>query len=111
MTDFYSQNRCVCSTRSHGPLLCAFCLSFHFKVYDPFTWPGAAYSAYLVAGELTAMLTAGEESVTRHPARHGAKVTRHVTPLLRQNEGLTDRRTDGRTDGRTDDPETDRRTD
>ena len=32
MTDFYSQNRCVCSTRSHGPLLCAFCLSFHFKM-------------------------------------------------------------------------------
>ena len=32
MTDFYSQNRCVCSTRSHGPLLCAFCLSFHFKL-------------------------------------------------------------------------------
>ena len=32
MTDFYSQNRCVCSTRSHGPLLCAFCLSFHFKI-------------------------------------------------------------------------------
>ena len=31
MTDFYSQNRCVCSTRSHGPMLCAFCLSFHFK--------------------------------------------------------------------------------
>ena len=31
MTDFYSQNRCVCSMRSHGPLLCAFCLSFHFK--------------------------------------------------------------------------------
>ena len=31
MTDFYSQNRCVCSTRSHGPLLCAFCLSFHAK--------------------------------------------------------------------------------
>ena len=31
MTDFYSQNRCVSSTRSHGPLLCAFCLSFHFK--------------------------------------------------------------------------------
>ena len=32
MTDFYSHNRCVCSTRSHGPLLCAFCLSFHFNV-------------------------------------------------------------------------------
>ena len=32
MTDFYSRNRCVCSTRSHGPLLCAFCLSFHFKI-------------------------------------------------------------------------------
>ena len=32
MTDFYSQNRCVCSTRSHGPLLCAFCLSFHFNL-------------------------------------------------------------------------------
>ena len=32
MTDFYSLNRCVCSTRSHGPLLCAFCLSFHFKM-------------------------------------------------------------------------------
>ena len=31
MTDFYSQNRCVCSTRSHGPLLCAFSLSFHFN--------------------------------------------------------------------------------
>ena len=31
MTDFYSQNRCVCSTRSHGPLLCAFCISFHFN--------------------------------------------------------------------------------
>ena len=35
MTDFYSQNRCVCSTRSHGPLLCAFCLSFHFKGMCP----------------------------------------------------------------------------
>ena len=34
MTDFYSQNRCVCSTRSHGPLLCAFCLSFHFKYFS-----------------------------------------------------------------------------
>ena len=34
MTDFYSQNRCVCSTRSHGPLLCAFCLSFHFNIDD-----------------------------------------------------------------------------
>ena len=34
MTDFYSQNRCVCSTRSHGPLLCAFCLSFHFKLRE-----------------------------------------------------------------------------
>ena len=32
MTDFYSQNRCVCSTRSHGRLLCAFCLSFHFNI-------------------------------------------------------------------------------
>ena len=32
MTDFYSQNRCVCSTRSHGPLLCAFCLSFHYEL-------------------------------------------------------------------------------
>ena len=31
MTDFYSQNRCVCSTRSHGPLLYAFCLCFHFN--------------------------------------------------------------------------------
>ena len=31
MPDFYSQNRCVCSMRSHGPLLCAFCLSFHFN--------------------------------------------------------------------------------
>ena len=31
MTDFYSQNRCVCSTRSHGPLLCVFYLSFHFN--------------------------------------------------------------------------------
>ena len=32
LTDFYSHNRCVCSTRSHGPLLCAFCLCFYFKV-------------------------------------------------------------------------------
>ena len=31
LTDFDSQNRCVCSMRSHGPLLCAFCLCFHFK--------------------------------------------------------------------------------
>ena len=36
MTDFYSQNRCVCSTRSHEPLLCAFCLSFHFNVLSVF---------------------------------------------------------------------------
>ena len=36
MTDFYSQNRCVCSTRSHGPLLCAFCLSFHFNCANIF---------------------------------------------------------------------------
>ena len=32
LTDFDSQNRCVCSMRSHGPLLCAFCLCFHFKM-------------------------------------------------------------------------------
>ena len=31
-TDFDSQNRCLCSRRSHGPLLRAFCLCFHFKV-------------------------------------------------------------------------------
>ena len=37
MTDFYSQNRCVCSTRSHGPLLYAFCLCFHFKLLIVFT--------------------------------------------------------------------------
>ena len=43
MTDFYSQNRCVCSTRSHGPLLCAFCLSFHFK--EPFSPLSAELSA------------------------------------------------------------------
>ena len=43
MTDFYSQNRCVCSTRSHGPLLCAFCLSFHFKELHE-----AAREAYLL---------------------------------------------------------------
>ena len=30
-TDFDSQNRCLCS-RSHGPLLRAFCLCFHFKM-------------------------------------------------------------------------------
>ena len=36
MIDFYSQNRCVCSTRSHGPLLCAFCLSFHLCVGTTF---------------------------------------------------------------------------
>ena len=46
MTDFYSQNRCVCSTRSHGPLLCAFCLSFHFKVpyyYDYVCFPSISH--------------------------------------------------------------------
>ena len=32
MTDFYPQNRDVCSTRSHGPLLYAFCLCFYFKI-------------------------------------------------------------------------------
>ena len=31
LTDFYSHNRCVCSTRSHGPLLCAFCLCVYFN--------------------------------------------------------------------------------
>ena len=32
LINFYSQNRCLCSRRSHGPLLCAFCLCFHFNV-------------------------------------------------------------------------------
>ena len=32
LTDFDSQNRCLCSMRSHGTFLCAFCLCFHFKV-------------------------------------------------------------------------------
>ena len=31
LTDFDSQNRCLCSRRSHGPLLRAFGLCFHFK--------------------------------------------------------------------------------
>ena len=31
LTDFYSQKRCLCSKRSHGPLLRAFCLCFYFK--------------------------------------------------------------------------------
>ena len=31
LIDFYSQNQCLCSSRSHGPLLCAFCLCFHIK--------------------------------------------------------------------------------
>ena len=31
LTDFDSQNRCLCSRRSHGALLRAFCLCFHFK--------------------------------------------------------------------------------
>ena len=31
LTDFDSQNRCLCSRRSHGPLVYAFCLCFHFK--------------------------------------------------------------------------------
>ena len=35
LTDFDSQNRCVCSMRSHGPLLCAFCLCFHFNGIAP----------------------------------------------------------------------------
>ena len=60
MTDFYSQNRCVCSTRSHGPLLCAFCLSFHFK-YCSLNSGGACLIRhnchkiinYLVQAELT----------------------------------------------------------
>ena len=38
MTDLYSQNRCVCSTRSHGPLPCAFCLSFHFNSHTAERW-------------------------------------------------------------------------
>ena len=33
MTDFYPHNRGVCSTRSHGPLLYAFCLCFYFKSF------------------------------------------------------------------------------
>ena len=31
LNDFDSQNRCLCSRRSHEPLLRAFCLCFHFK--------------------------------------------------------------------------------
>ena len=34
LTDFYSQNQCLCFRRSHGPLLRAFCLCFHFKISD-----------------------------------------------------------------------------
>ena len=34
MTDFYPQNRGVCSTRSHGPLLYAFCLCFYFNIIN-----------------------------------------------------------------------------
>ena len=54
MTDFYSQNRCVCSTRSHGPLLCAFCLSFHFKVTKTIALSNTVYSgkAFQVTGPL-----------------------------------------------------------
>ena len=32
LTDFDYQNQCLCSRRSNGPLLCAFCLCFHFNV-------------------------------------------------------------------------------
>ena len=31
LTDFDYQNRCLCSRRSHGPLLREFCLCFHFN--------------------------------------------------------------------------------
>ena len=51
MTDFYSQNRCVCSTRSHGPLLCAFCLSFHFNCLNTEGIP-AHSEKYTVRGSI-----------------------------------------------------------
>ena len=56
MTDFYSQNRCVCSTRSHGPLLCAFCLSFHFNDLLQWSMPDAVCMPmilYFIAMEFT----------------------------------------------------------
>ena len=56
MTDFYPQNRGVCSTRSHGPLLYAFCLCFYFKAasdrlknilkYDMLLRVGTAFSIF-----------------------------------------------------------------
>ena len=52
MTDFYSQNRCVCSTRSHGPLLCAFCLSFHFNI-DHFLFARTTLTVFVTLTVLT----------------------------------------------------------
>ena len=37
LTDFDSQNQCLCSRRSHGPLLCAFCLCFHYNNFMKFS--------------------------------------------------------------------------
>ena len=41
LTDFDSRNLCLCSRRSHGPLLCAFCLCFTF------TWATFCVELYL----------------------------------------------------------------
>ena len=56
MTDFYSQNRCVCSTRSHGPLLCAFCLTFHF---NDFSQSSLAFNFISYADDTTLLSTLG----------------------------------------------------
>ena len=48
LTDFYSHNRCVCSTRSHGPLLCAFCLCFYFNIYRNTCFAFLGYSSLII---------------------------------------------------------------
>ena len=49
LTDFDSQNRCLCSRRSHGPLFCAFCLCFHFN--------GGLFLFYKMAAVFLAVLS------------------------------------------------------
>ena len=61
MTDFYSQNRCVCSTRSHGPLLCAFCLSFHFN--DEIRMPCVIHGSRLVYFLVIVILFMGKDAL------------------------------------------------
>ena len=82
MTDFYSQNRRVCSTRSHGSLLCAFCLSFHFNESASF----ASFLAIDQASYLRASTHAASRCPSACAARGRQRIIRSMAAVLRERD-------------------------